>query len=205
MNPRRSTVGGEHPSGPVEPFRRYGSAGPIEISKHKEPKMSTEMEKRMRYSPWINVEQSAIDRGVRHDDKLCPISNAVCYTIPSAIRVEVTSQTIAFTLGDHRYLYLTPAWVGQVAASFDDCGKMQPFRFRLPRPIQVKPVVHRAQPYVRSGKYKTKPRPGGACTGERSRRWHGLKVPKQAPKVPLGKERHTLMSARRRKQKRSAV
>lgn len=81
----------------------------------------------------IEVTQADIDRATRNDSYLCVVSQAIARTITDATRIEVDTQAIRFTIGDQRYVYLTPYAVQGYVIAFDAGDEILPFSFRLDR------------------------------------------------------------------------
>jgi hypothetical protein len=92
----------------------------------------------------IDVTERDIERARRNDSYLCVVAQAIARTIPDATRIEVDTQAIRFSLGDERYVYLTPPSVQWYVFRFDAGDPLEPFRFQIDRP-QISKRVQRTE------------------------------------------------------------
>ena len=84
----------------------------------------------------FEVTRSDIDSGVRRNYANCLVSTAIGRGLPDgATRIEVTAQTIRFTLNKERLVYQTPDEVKGYVVAFDAGGKIEPFKFTIKDPI----------------------------------------------------------------------
>ena len=84
-----------------------------------------------RYFANVDVTQYDIDRARVNDSSRCVVATAIARAIPGASRISVDVQTIRFTLGGERFVYLTPPAVTGYVIAFDAGEAIHPFRFRL--------------------------------------------------------------------------
>lgn len=86
----------------------------------------------------IEVTGQDIERAHRNDSYKCVVAQAIARTVPDARRIEVDSQTIRFTSGDERLVYLTPYTVQGYVIAFDAGDPVEPFKFQLRNPITAR-------------------------------------------------------------------
>lgn len=86
----------------------------------------------------IVVTDADIERAVKADSYHCVVSQAIARSIPDAHHIEVDSQTIRFTRGDERLVYLTPYTVMGYVVAFDAGDKIEPFTFTIKQPKVVR-------------------------------------------------------------------
>ena len=83
----------------------------------------------------IEVTQVDIDRAKVKDSSRCVVATAIARSIPGAQRISVDVQSIRFTVGGERFVYLTPYSVSGYVVAFDAGDDIHPFKFGL-RPDQ---------------------------------------------------------------------
>lgn len=104
---------------------------------HTVVRMGNEMaEQQTRYS--IEVTEEDIEKAKRNDSYMCVVAQALARTIPEAHHIEVDSQSIRFTRGPRRFVYLTPYAVQGYVVAFDAGEAIEPFSFWLRDPAKVK-------------------------------------------------------------------
>lgn len=86
----------------------------------------------------ISVTQADIDRAITKNSSRCVVASAIARSIPDASRIQVDVQTVRFSVGGERYVYLTPYGVAGYIVAFDAGDKIHPFRFRLRQDQEVK-------------------------------------------------------------------
>lgn len=88
-----------------------------------------------RYS--ITVTQDDINEGVRDQSAHCIVSTAIGRQIPEATRISTDAQTIRFTIGKERLIYMTPHAVAQYVIKFDagDFKGIKPMKLELADPV----------------------------------------------------------------------
>jgi len=91
---------------------------------------------RNRYN--IEVTEKDIAKAKRNDSYVCVVSQAIARAIPGATRIETDNQTIRFTEGDERKVFLTPYAVQGYVIGFDAGDVIQPFSFQLRNPIKTR-------------------------------------------------------------------
>lgn len=90
-------------------------------------------------SRWIiEVTQEDIDRAHVKDSYRCVIATAIARQIPEATKIEVDLQTIRFTRGDERLIFLTPYAAAGYVVAFDAGDEIQPFDFSLRNPTKLR-------------------------------------------------------------------
>jgi len=86
----------------------------------------------------IEVTQDDIDRAHVNNSYRCVIATALARQIPDASRIEVDLQTIRFTRGDERLVYLTPYTAAGYVVAYDAGDEIEPFNFTLRNPTKVR-------------------------------------------------------------------
>jgi|SRR6188508_1219213 len=86
----------------------------------------------------IEVTEDDIAKARRNDSYVCVVAQAVMRTIPSAHHIDVDTQSIRFTEGNRRLVYLTPYAVQGYVVAFDAGESIEPFSFTLREPAKVK-------------------------------------------------------------------
>jgi hypothetical protein len=108
------------------------------MAKSKSPH-ATAAESRGDRSRWtVEVTQGDIDRAHVNDSYRCVIATALARQIPDATRIEVDLQTIRFTRGDERLIYLTPYAAAGYVVAFDAGDEIEPFSFTLRNPTKTR-------------------------------------------------------------------
>ena len=79
----------------------------------------------------IDINQDDIDRATRNNSGRCVVATAIARSIEGARKVSIDLQTIRFTVGDERYIYLTPPAASGYVVAFDAGDTLHPFAFRL--------------------------------------------------------------------------
>jgi hypothetical protein len=79
----------------------------------------------------INVTQRDIDRALRKNSSKCVVATAIAGSVEGARRVSIDMQTVRFTVGDERFVYLTPPAAAGYVVAFDAGEPIHPFAFRL--------------------------------------------------------------------------
>lgn len=82
----------------------------------------------------IDVGPEEIAKGIRGNSSKCVASRGVARVVKDARNISTDVQTIRFTVGDTRLVYLTPFAVQRYVADFDEGLPIEPFRFRLRDP-----------------------------------------------------------------------
>lgn len=95
----------------------------------------------------FSTTQADIDQGVRDSSAHCIVATALGRQIPEATRISVDAQTIRFSVGDERLVYLTPPTVGAYVIAFDagDFDRIVPLKVAL-----ADPMVTRRKPKTAS-------------------------------------------------------
>jgi len=93
-------------------------------------------EQQTRYS--IEVTEEDIAKAKRNDSYMCVVAQALARTIPDSHHIEVDSQSVRFTRGPRRFVYLTPYAVQGYVVAFDAGEAIAPFSFWLRDPAKVK-------------------------------------------------------------------
>jgi hypothetical protein len=94
----------------------------------------------------IAVTQADIDRAIQSNSAKCVVAQAIARTLPDAMRIDVDTQTIRFTMNGERYAYLTPYSVTGYVIAFDAGDEITPFRFRLYDDQKIEVRVRRRTP-----------------------------------------------------------
>ena len=79
----------------------------------------------------IDVTQADIDRATRNNSGRCVVATSIARSIEGARKVSIDLQTIRFSVGDERYIYLTPPAASGYVVAFDAGDTLHPFAFRL--------------------------------------------------------------------------
>jgi hypothetical protein len=79
----------------------------------------------------IQVTEADIKKAETKSSMRCVVAQAIARTVPDARRVDVDVQTVRWTRGDDRYVYLTPYSVQGYIIAFDAGDDIQPFTFAL--------------------------------------------------------------------------
>lgn len=90
----------------------------------------------------IEVTQADINKADVKKSSRCVVAQALARTVPDASRISVDVQTIRFTSGGERHVYLTPYPVAGYVVAFDAGDKIHPFSFRLRSDQVVKARRH---------------------------------------------------------------
>lgn len=102
----------------------------------------------MTNSKKIDVTQETIDKALRGNSSRCVVADAIHQAMPQASRISVDLRTIAVTIGDKRYHYITPERVAAYIVAFDAGDTIHPFTFRLRDDSRI---VRRRQRYTEEG------------------------------------------------------
>jgi hypothetical protein len=81
--------------------------------------------------PKIQVTEDDIARATRNHSMRCVVVQAIARTRPNARRIEVDTQTIKYTEGEERFVYLTPPMAQLYVIDFDAGKDIDPFNFVL--------------------------------------------------------------------------
>lgn len=114
----------------------------------------------------------------------CMVARGVAAAIPNATHIECDIQTIRFSIGKWRYVFLTPRKIQEYFVKFDAGDEIEPFDFRLQRPQMIERRLknREAPPLVRTA--ATQRVSNGSVKSSvriKSRQPSGSKTP---PKVP---------------------
>jgi len=82
----------------------------------------------------IDVTEVDIDKGTKRQSSKCVVALAVARAVKEANRIDVDMQTVRFSVGEQRYVYLTPWRVQDYIVGFDAGDEIEPFRFQLRDP-----------------------------------------------------------------------
>lgn len=85
----------------------------------------------------IDVTQADINKADPKNSGGCAVATAIARSIPDATRIEVDLQTIRFSLGGERLVWVTPYSVTGYVVAFDAGEDVHPFRFQLREDAQV--------------------------------------------------------------------
>lgn len=113
----------------------------------------------------------------------CMVSRGVAATIPNATHIESDIQTVRFSMGKWRYVFLTPRKIQDYFVNFDAGDEIKPFDFRLARPQMFERRLknREAPPLVRTTAVKRANKGSGKSSVKiKSRQPSGSKTP---PKV----------------------
>lgn len=97
----------------------------------------------------IEVTPADIKRADPKKSGRCVVATAIARAIPDASRIEVDVQTVRFTRGQERFVYVTPYQVTGYVVAFDAGEEIHPFTFRLNETVRV-PMKSRG--YTEAGK-----------------------------------------------------
>jgi hypothetical protein len=153
----------------------------------------------------VEVHQEDIDRAMKNHSSKCVVATALARTVKDVERIDVDMQTIRFSIGDKRMVYLTPWRVQDYIVGFDAGETIEPFQFQIRDPqiterarargevvlepelsLEGAPPVEKAKPKRRQPRIQTV---GG---GVRVR--SGGRVP---PQSKVGYRTHTRVYGRR--------
>lgn len=141
----------------------------------------------------LNVTQEIIDEAVQANSSHCVYAEAIKAAVPGAKRIAVDIQTMRFTLGDERLIYLTPRTAQEDIVNFDQ-GEKPP-----PRSLELRNghVIPKG-----SGPGKDRQRKATLVAGEhKGSRGDSPPVPfggKSPPRAALGQRREFGLRAARR-------
>src|SRR5262245_37879301 len=79
----------------------------------------------------VHITEGILASAQQRDSGHCMIAEAVKAARPTAKAVSVDIQTIRFTEGERRYIYLTPRKAQVAIVKFDKGEKQQPWRMSL--------------------------------------------------------------------------
>jgi hypothetical protein len=82
----------------------------------------------------IQVTQEDIDKAVRSNSAQCVVSQAIARTVKGATNIDTDVQSIRFSVGDERRVYLCPYSVQGYVVGFDAGDPIRPFAFELRAP-----------------------------------------------------------------------
>jgi hypothetical protein len=126
--------------------------------------MADEAKRRSRIN--IDVSERDIERARRNDSYTCVVAQAIAHAVPDATHLEVDSQTIRFTRGGIRYLYLTPYAVQGYIVAFDAGDEIRPFSFQLRDPRKIRRHLRtEAGKAIERARIRDKRRPKAAPAG----------------------------------------
>jgi hypothetical protein len=86
----------------------------------------------------ISVTEEDIAKAHRGDSFSCVVVQAIARMVPLAHHIEVDSQTIRWTEGDERYLWLTPLATQDYVIAFDAGEEISPFKSQLTRRLPIR-------------------------------------------------------------------
>jgi hypothetical protein len=91
----------------------------------------------------VQVTAADIKKATRNSSMNCAVAVAIARVIPDATRIEMDTQTMRWTSGGERHIYLTPPSVIGYVIAFDAGDPIKPFGFTLnwQRRFQVKKAV----------------------------------------------------------------
>lgn len=103
----------------------------------------------------ILVTRQDIDLGVRDQSAHCIVATAIGRQIPEATRISVDAQSVRFTIGRKRLVFLTPPKVGEYVIAFDagDFERIQPMGFKLSNPLVAATSRPRASRLIVKGEH----------------------------------------------------
>lgn len=82
----------------------------------------------------MEVTEEDIKRARIGDSYNCVVTRTVARNIPECTHIEADIQTVRFSVGEWRYVYLTPRAVQEYIVDFDDEIAPAPFKFTLSNP-----------------------------------------------------------------------
>lgn len=85
----------------------------------------------------VNVTAKDIQSGKPGESSRCAVAKAIARTVPGANNISVDTQSIRFTVGDERCIYLTPDTVANYVIDFDAGDPIVPFRFGMRSPQRM--------------------------------------------------------------------
>jgi hypothetical protein len=136
------------------------------------------------FCPFIRVTADVLNTAKRSNSSHCAIADAIKEHLPDARFVSVDLQTIRFSRGTKRFIYLTPRSAQQLIVDFDQGRTLKSFGFQL-KNAQV--IISRpVDPKTRSHPRKTKTEivskdPGNGTPYRRNVRKVGGKAPPRLP------------------------
>jgi len=107
----------------------------------------------------VSVTQDDINEGVRDQSAHCIVATAIGRSIPEALRISVDVQTIRFTIGKERLIYMTPREVGRYILAFDagNFAAIKPMKIEIADPQVAEPKRKSASRLiVKGGNEKSK-------------------------------------------------
>jgi hypothetical protein len=116
-----------------------------------------------KYRFWVDCTQKDIDKGIINNSSKCVVAQSLARAKKDARRIVVDTQTIRFTEGDQRLVYLTPFVVQQYVVAFDAGDLITPFRFQLRDPVKAKTAHLTPTGKKRMKEYNRKIRSGSAA------------------------------------------
>lgn len=106
----------------------------------------------------VTVTEDIITESIRGNSSHCMIAEAVKQQIDGATMINVDLATIRFSIGEWRYIVLTPQ-IGQISlVQFDQGEHVNPFRLTL-KPAQKLPRQRHTKPEVKNVRKTIKERP----------------------------------------------
>lgn len=79
----------------------------------------------------IQVTEADITKAESNNSMRCVVAQAIARTIPDASRISVDVQTVRWSAGNERFVFLTPYSVQGYVVAFDAGDKIEPFTFNL--------------------------------------------------------------------------
>jgi hypothetical protein len=79
----------------------------------------------------VQVTEGDIARAEQKNSMRCVVAQALARTIPDASRIDVDIQSIRWSAGGERHVYLTPYAVQGYVVAFDAGDQIEPFSFSL--------------------------------------------------------------------------
>jgi hypothetical protein len=79
----------------------------------------------------IQVTEADIAKAEQNNSMRCVVAQAIARTIPGATRIDVDTQSVRWTEGGERQIYLTPYSVSGYVIAFDAGDPIEPFTFVL--------------------------------------------------------------------------
>lgn len=142
----------------------------------------------------VKVTEADIARAHRNDSYTCVVSQAVARTVPEATRIEVDTQSVRFTAGGERLIYMTPYVVQGYIVAFDAGDEIAPFEFQLRDPKRVARKVRTSAGHAadraalaarRTEAKKTKVATGAVATSKKTK----------VPTAPVGTSKNAVTAA----------
>jgi len=122
----------------------------------------------------IVVTEQDIEKAQRNNSYKCVVSETIARTIPDATRIETDTQTIRFTRGGERLIFLTPYVVTGYVIAFDAGDPIHPFSFQLRDPMKAKRRHFTAAGHAR---HVAKVRAGRKVLADARRRGESIDAP----------------------------